>query len=66
MKQLEISVPRNNAIKLKTEPGADPVISDETERRIYRWKSSRPTREGKLKKISGCPNRKFGRATHDV
>jgi transglutaminase-like putative cysteine protease len=45
--QLEISVPRNSAIKLKTEPGADPVISDETERRIYRWKRSRPTREGK-------------------
>ena len=48
--QLEISVPRNNAIKLKTEPGADPVISDETERRIYRWKRSRPTREGKAEK----------------
>src|SRR5258708_6166733 len=45
--QLEISVPRNSAIKLKTEPGADPVISDETERRIYRWKRSRPTHEGK-------------------
>src|SRR5258708_7386593 len=45
--QLEISVPRNSAIKLKTEPGADPVISDETERRIYRWKRSRPAREGK-------------------
>jgi len=45
--QLEISVPRNSAIKLKTEPGADPVISEETERRIYRWKRSRPTREGK-------------------
>jgi hypothetical protein len=45
--QLEISVPQNRAIKLKTEPGADPVISDETERRIYRWKRSRPTRDGK-------------------
>jgi hypothetical protein len=45
--QLEISVPRNSATKLKTEPGADPVIADETERRIYRWKRSRPTREGK-------------------
>jgi hypothetical protein len=43
--QLEISVPRNRVIKLKTKPGADPVISDEGERRIYHWKSSRPTRE---------------------
>jgi hypothetical protein len=48
--QLEISVPRNSTVKLRTEPGADPVISDETERRIYRWKISRPTREGKAPK----------------
>jgi len=46
--QLEISVPRNSVIKLKTDPGVDPVISDEAERRIYRWRISRPTREGKL------------------
>ena len=43
--QLEISVPRNRAIKLKTKPGADPVISDEGERRNYHWKTSRLTRE---------------------
>lgn len=43
--QLEISVPRNRVIKLKTKPGADPVISDEGERRIYHWKTSRLTHE---------------------
>jgi hypothetical protein len=43
--QLEISVPRNREIKLKTKPGADPVISDEGERRIYHWQTSRLTHE---------------------
>ncbi|MCU1342668.1 MAG: Transglutaminase-like enzyme, partial [Candidatus Acidoferrum typicum] len=43
--QLEISVPRNRAIKLKTGLGAAPVISDEGERRIYRWKRSHLTRD---------------------
>jgi transglutaminase-like putative cysteine protease len=43
--QLEISVPQNRAVKLKTRPGADPVISEEADRRIYRWKVARPARE---------------------
>lgn len=43
--QLEISVPRDRAIKLKTAPGHDPKISDEQGRRIYRWNSSHLTRE---------------------
>jgi Domain of Unknown Function with PDB structure (DUF3857) len=43
--QLEVSVPRNRAIKLKTMSGADPVISEEAERRVYRWKRSRLTHE---------------------
>jgi hypothetical protein len=43
--QLEISVPRDRAVRLKTQPGADAVISDEGERRIYRWKTSRVARE---------------------
>ncbi len=38
--QLEIDVPKARAIKLKTEPGADPKISEEGDRRIYRWKHS--------------------------
>ena len=54
--QLEISLPRNRAIKLKTKPGTDPMISDEGERRIFQWKGSRLARETegpeKKKKIS--------------
>ena len=38
--QLEIDVPKARAIKLKTEPGADPKITEEGDRRIYRWKHS--------------------------
>jgi hypothetical protein len=43
--QLEISVPQNRAVRLKTAPGAAPMISDEGERRIYRWKRSRLTHD---------------------
>ena len=43
--QLEINVPRNNAMKLKTGLGAAPMISDEGERRIYRGKRSRLTHD---------------------
>jgi len=57
--QLEISVPRNNAIKLKTEPGADPVISMKLNGVFIAGKALVPRAKGKLKKISGCPNRKF-------
>jgi tetratricopeptide (TPR) repeat protein/transglutaminase-like putative cysteine protease len=38
--QLEINIPKSRAIKLKNEPGADPKITDEGDRRIYRWKHS--------------------------
>ena len=45
--ELEISAPRNRVIKLKTLPGAEPVISDEGDRRVYRWKTSHLARENK-------------------
>ena len=38
--QLEINIPKARQIKLKNEPGADPKITDEGDRRIYRWKHS--------------------------
>jgi len=38
--QLEINVPKARQIKLKSEPGADPKIADEGDRRVYRWKHS--------------------------
>ncbi len=42
---LEVNVPRARAVKLKTQPGADPNITEEGDRKIYRWKSSRLRRE---------------------
>ena len=35
--QLEINVPKARQIKLKSKPGYEPKISDEGDRRIYRW-----------------------------
>ncbi len=35
--QLEINVPKGRQIKLKSKPGYEPKISDEGDRRIYRW-----------------------------
>ncbi len=43
--RLEVSVPRDRAIKLKTQPGAEPMVTEEGDRRIYRWKSSNLQRE---------------------
>lgn len=38
--QLELNVPKSRVIKLKTRPGNDPKITEENDRRIYRWTSS--------------------------
>ena len=38
--QLEINVPKARHIKLKTRPGYDPKVSDEGDRRVYRWTHS--------------------------
>src|SRR5258708_33241729 len=38
--QLEVDVPKDRSIKLKTKPGNDPKITEENGRRIYRWTSS--------------------------
>ena len=43
--QLEIDLPRAREIKLKKLPGFEPVVSDEGDRRIYRWSSSHRKRE---------------------
>ncbi len=57
--QLEINLPRGRAVKLKTQPGAEPQITDEGDRRIYRWTSSHrqrePAEETKKKKQPGEP-----------
>ncbi len=43
--QLEVNLPRNRTVKLKTQPGADPVVIEEGDRKIFRWKSSHLERE---------------------
>ncbi len=39
--QLEINVPKDRQIKLKSKPGYEPKITEEGDRRIYRWTHSR-------------------------
>ena len=41
--QLEINVPKDREIKLKTKPGYDAKITEEGDRRIYRWTHSNLT-----------------------
>ncbi len=43
--QLELNIPAGRNIRLKTKPGAEPKISEEGGRRIYRWSSSNLKRE---------------------
>ncbi len=43
--QLEINLPRERAIILKTLPGVEAQVSDEGDRRIYRWSSSNRKRD---------------------
>src|SRR5208337_4093390 len=38
--ELEINVPKSRHIKLKTRPGYDPKVTDEGDRRVYRWTHS--------------------------
>jgi tetratricopeptide (TPR) repeat protein len=39
--QLEVNVPKDREVKLKTKPGYDAKITEEGDRRIYRWTHSR-------------------------
>ncbi len=39
--QLEINVPKDRQIKLKSKPGYEPKITEDGDRRIYRWTHSR-------------------------
>jgi tetratricopeptide (TPR) repeat protein/transglutaminase-like putative cysteine protease len=38
--QVEINVPKDREVKLKTRPGYDPKITEEGDRRVYRWSHS--------------------------
>jgi tetratricopeptide (TPR) repeat protein/transglutaminase-like putative cysteine protease len=43
--QLEVNIPRGREVKLKTRAGRDAQITDEGDRRIYRWFSSHKQRD---------------------
>ncbi len=43
--QLEVNIPRDSTVKLKTEKGFDPAIKEEEGRRIYNWKHAVLKRE---------------------
>lgn len=38
--QVELDVPRERALKIKSPPGVEPIVHDEGDRRIYRWATS--------------------------
>jgi Flp pilus assembly protein TadD len=48
--QLEVDVPSNRALNLKTAPDASPTTTDANGRRVYRWNSSHTTLDEKEKK----------------
>ena len=48
--QLEINIPKERTVKLKTKPGSDPKITEEKDRRIYRWTNSHLEREDEKEK----------------
>ena len=50
--RLEVNIPAGRAVKVKTKPGSDPVVSTEGDRRIYRWTSSHLEREEDKEKNS--------------
>ena len=43
--QLEVDIPKDRTIILKTKPGIEPKVTEENGRRIYRWTSSHLERE---------------------
>jgi tetratricopeptide (TPR) repeat protein len=43
--RLEVNVPRERSVKLKTRPGIDPAVTEENGRRTYLWTSSHLERD---------------------
>jgi tetratricopeptide (TPR) repeat protein len=52
--QLEVNIPRDSKVKLKTAPGVDPIIKDQDDRRIYYWKYSNLKRQEKDEKAESA------------
>jgi tetratricopeptide (TPR) repeat protein len=61
--QLEIDVPSVVPVKIKSKPGFDPKISQENERKIYRWASSnlvhKDQNKDKEKNKKGKPEQQY-------
>ena len=45
--RLEVDIPLDSAVKLKTEPGLDPIIKEQQGRRVYSWKHANLKRKDK-------------------
>jgi tetratricopeptide (TPR) repeat protein len=52
--QLEVNIPRDSKVKLKTALGFDPSIKEQAERRIYTWKYTNLKREDKDEKAEAA------------
>ena len=52
--QLEVNVPRDSKVKLKTATGMDPTIKEQDDRRIYTWKYTNLKREEKDEKAEAA------------
>jgi tetratricopeptide (TPR) repeat protein len=44
---LEVNIPQDSVVKLKTEPGLDPAVKEQNGRRLYTWKHSNLQRKKK-------------------
>ena len=43
--ELTVNIPATSKVKLKTEPGYDPTIKDDKDRRVYTWKQAKLKRD---------------------
>jgi tetratricopeptide (TPR) repeat protein len=68
--QLDVDVPRDRKVKLKSKPGSEPKIAEEKERRIYRWTNSNLVRDDdekdKAKQKELAKKKKKDRESPDV
>lgn len=58
--QLELNVPRDSKVKLKTATGMAPTIKEQDDRRIYTWKYTNLKREEKDEKAEEAAKKKSG------
>jgi tetratricopeptide (TPR) repeat protein len=56
--QLEVNIPRDSLVKLKTAPGFDPKIKEQDDRRIYTWTYANLKRVEKDEKAEAAKKKK--------